>query len=386
MKNVMLFSNSPSDSTGFGRVGRELASRWFKRGIRTIYYSISHVGSPHLMRTLDGKEFFIVSMEDSMHHFSQLDVLKMYFDKYKCEKLVTIHDPFSWGLVECVPVFGPRWIPYWPVDGPVTPKILDVVYGVENVVVPSRWGQQEFEQHGQHATYIPHGIDTATFYPRPSERLSFRKLLKIPEDAFVAGWLGTNHADRKHPDKMIEAFAAFLKGTGAKDAYLYMHTTQQPDMGKGAGYDLPDLVAQYEVKDRVIFAPALDLPDDRLAMMYSMLDVFCVTSGGEGFGLPIIEAQACGTPCIVPRLSAMTELVEGHGMVIPCSASYHSWTYIAQTKWGLVDVDKYATALEELYKNPTIRRDMGLAARDTITESYDWDTVVKPWYPLLGVE
>jgi glycosyltransferase involved in cell wall biosynthesis len=48
-----------------------------------------------------------------------------------------------------------------------------------------------------------------------------------------------------------------------------------------------------------------------MAQIYSSMDLLLATSRGEGFGLPVLEAQACGVPVIVSNWSAQPELVRG---------------------------------------------------------------------------
>jgi glycosyltransferase involved in cell wall biosynthesis len=68
---------------------------------------------------------------------------------------------------------------------------------------------------------------------------------------------------------------------------------------------------------------------------------------GEGFGVPVLEAQACGVPAIVTDFSAMREV---------CGAGWHVshkpyWT--GQGSWqATADVDDIASALEECYSRP----------------------------------
>ena len=74
------------------------------------------------------------------------------------------------------------------------------------------------------------------------------------------------------------------------------------------------------------------------------MDVLLNPAMGEGFGIPVLEAQACGTPAIVTDFSAMQEV---------CGAGWHVeyqpyWT--GQNSWqASPDVDDIASALEECY-------------------------------------
>lgn len=86
-----------------------------------------------------------------------------------------------------------------------------------------------------------------------------------------------------------------------------------------AGHDLvlagpPDgrlraLAGRLGLGDRLVFAPAPD--DDALAALYRGAALVACPSLVEGFGLPALEAMACGTPCVVSRSTAVAEVTAG---------------------------------------------------------------------------
>jgi glycosyltransferase involved in cell wall biosynthesis len=59
----------------------------------------------------------------------------------------------------------------------------------------------------------------------------------------------------------------------------------------------------------------LGIPAEKMALLYNGFDVLASPSYGEGFGVPILEAQACGVPVIVTDWTAMTELM-GAGWLV----------------------------------------------------------------------
>jgi glycosyltransferase involved in cell wall biosynthesis len=81
-----------------------------------------------------------------------------------------------------------------------------------------------------------------------------------------------------------------------------------------------------------------------MAKIYNAMDVLMNPAMGEGFGIPVLEAQACGVPAIVTDFSAMKEV---------CQAGWHVghtpyWTGLGS--WQAVpDVDGIVDALEECY-------------------------------------
>lgn len=70
--------------------------------------------------------------------------------------------------------------------------------------------------------------------------------------------------------------------------------------------DIPGLVSELGIKDRVHFAGFIKEED--LSAVYSMASLFVYPSLYEGFGLPILEAMACGTPVVTSKTSSMPEV------------------------------------------------------------------------------
>ena len=81
-------------------------------------------------------------------------------------------------------------------------------------------------------------------------------------------------------------------------------------------------------KDSQVFSTVTDLglqehvlfpgfiPQSDLPAVYSLARVFVYTSLYEGFGLPVLEAMACGCPVITSNLSSMPEIVADAGMLV----------------------------------------------------------------------
>ncbi len=117
---------------------------------------------------------------------------------------------------------------------------------------------------------------------------------------------------------------------------------------------------------------------EEMAGLFSSFDVLLNPSYGEGFGIPIVEAQACGTPVIVNNHTSMPELC-GSGWVIDGEPWYDSEQ---QAFWKAPNVDLIVDALEEAYeqRHDQARRD---AARD-FAVAYDADLVTdEHWKPTL---
>ena len=58
------------------------------------------------------------------------------------------------------------------------------------------------------------------------------------------------------------------------------------------------------------------VPEEELPLVYNAADLFVYPSLYEGFGLPILEAMACGVPVITSNLSSMPEVAGDAGILV----------------------------------------------------------------------
>ena len=161
----------------------------------------------------------------------------------------------------------------------------------------------------------------------------------------------------------------------------------QTDRGEGIQgmINLPGLLRNLgleEGKD-VIFCnqqvqATVGFPQEYLADVYSALDCHMLVSAGEGFGIPTIEAQACGTPVIVGDWTAHTELCFSGRMVSkkdaePIYTSFEAYQYVPHVR-GI----EHAIECEYKHPSPT-----GKGVR-MVKENFDVDVVRdKHWKPVL---
>ena len=110
---------------------------------------------------------------------------------------------------------------------------------------------------------------------------------------------------RKNYTRLIQAFAQL----GAADLNLVIAG------GKGWMYDaIFAEVERLRLNDRVIFAGFV--ADDDLPALYSAAAVLAYPSTYEGFGLPILEAFACGTPVVTSTAACLPEVAGGAALLV----------------------------------------------------------------------
>jgi glycosyltransferase involved in cell wall biosynthesis len=77
---------------------------------------------------------------------------------------------------------------------------------------------------------------------------------------------------------------------------------------------LPDLVAELGLKERVRLVP--DVADRWLPAVYSAASVFALPSLAEGFGIPVLEAMACGVPVVASDIPPLAEVTRGAALLV----------------------------------------------------------------------
>ncbi len=113
------------------------------------------------------------------------------------------------------------------------------------------------------------------------------------------------------PTKNLETLLRAFAASGA--TRLVLVGDYQDDRFRTCHTELAALAEQLGVSDRVQFAGYV--PDPELAELYRRARLFVMPSWDEGFGLPAIEAMACGAPVLVSRGHALEELVGDAGLL-----------------------------------------------------------------------
>lgn len=242
---------------------------------------------------------------------------------------------------------------WMPVDHLTVPPEVLAWAKTHYSVAMSRFGQEAFRDAGVEARYVPHAVDTSIFRPGAiieKHGVPWRAVGNLADDAFVIGIVGANKGfpSRKGFPEMFSAAAIFM--AAHPDVHLYVHS----DISGYQGVHLEELALGLRMPmDRLHFVDqfanrAALIPDRDMAAIYSGLDVFLNTSYGEGFGVPIIEAQACGVPVIVTDATAMSELVAPGGWKV----SGQPWYNAPQRSWWVVpSIARIIGALEDAYDN-----------------------------------
>lgn len=282
-----------------------------------------------------------------------LDHAKSHFGSHKDGLVLTLLD--VWVLN---PELGKKldlccWV---PVDHePCIPAVIG--FFKKSGAVPiamSKFGQEQLKAQGLDALYVPHGVDTNVY--KPYDQKKVRQAVGVPKDAFLIGMVAANKGvpSRKGFQQALQAFRIFHQKH--PEAILYLHTVADPKIA--GGEDIMTMAHMLGISDSVVTAPAYRMmydpfPAESMAQIYSAMDVLVNPAMGEGFGVPILEAAACGVPSVVTNFSSMPEVSGEAGWQVGCRPYWtpgKSWQAVA-------DVEEIVDALEICYSQSNRERE-----------------------------
>jgi glycosyltransferase involved in cell wall biosynthesis len=166
------------------------------------------------------------------------------------------------------------------------------------------------------------------------------RLLSVPEECVDVTYPAAEDRYRRLPEDEVEAFRTarglpeafvFTLGTleprknlvGLLQAYAQLSKPRPPlYVAGGSGWHVSpifDTVRQLQVEDDVRFLGFV--PEDELPLWYNAARLFAFPSLYEGFGLPVLEAMACGTPVITSTAASLPEVGGKAAVLVPPRAT-----------------------------------------------------------------
>jgi glycosyltransferase involved in cell wall biosynthesis len=232
-------------------------------------------------------------------------------------------------------------------------QIARAALRAERILTVSQFSKREIVQHvGIPADRIDVVLEAAD--PR------FRILAGAQPPARVRAWLGTGrrfmlYAGSVEPRKnLITLVRALARLADAPPLVI----------AGGSGWKNSDVLAEIErqgLAARVLFAGFVT--DQELVALYNTATVFVFPTLYEGFGLPVVEAMACGAPVLTTRTSSIPEV--GGDAVLYCERPADADELAAQLRRLLAD-DGLRARLRERGLEQASRFSWERAARETI--------------------
>ena len=362
---------------GFQRVNEAIAGQLRSHGWRVSVLAINYSGDPtHLQADYalypagaNGSDPLGVARLPHVIAHARPDVLLFVNDPWVVDD-----------YMRALPDDAPPAVAYLPVDGPgMNPDAIRHLGRLDTCIAYTAFGAQELRRAGVAGPIpiIPHGVATATFAPLP--QADARAQLGIPPDIFGVLLCDANQWRKRH-DLAIAAFARFAADVPA--ARLLLHSPRHTPYG----WDLGHLITAAGLDDRVITSGQHGrLTDAALRLLYCAADVRLSATMGEGWGLTIHEAMACGVPVIAPRYAALGEwAADGAYLVDVDPEITDTYTGGHNTRGGGVRPSALAAALRDLFDHPDRRRGPGAPGDAGATQPpYDWAVIGAQFHAIL---
>ncbi|MBI3287812.1 MAG: glycosyltransferase family 4 protein [Chloroflexi bacterium] len=182
----------------------------------------------------------------------------------------------------------------------------------------------------QRVVVIPCGVEERFRPPAPEALEAWRRRRSLPEHMIL--FLGTLEP-RKNIPGLLRAYA-LLRSRGLRSHMLVL--------AGAAGWGQTSILAEMGRLglNGQVFLPGY-VPSEELPLWYAAADLFVYPSLYEGFGLPVLEAMACGTPVIAADGSALPEVVGEAGLLV-----------------SPTDVEALAEAIQRALQDPSLREAM----------------------------
>lgn len=339
-KDVLVWvSNSPLSGTSFGTVTLELTKRIKKYKIYVL--AIGYEGTPiSPFRNLD-----ILPLRKSTQ-------LEYYFRKLKPERTVVFHSFYFLEQLKGIP-FPPNTIGYIPVEGENLPGHLSsLLLGFDKLLVPSKYSQRILRKEGLKSTVVYHGVDTNYFTPsqvRPKE--------------FAWGYLGLNDI-RKQIPRIMEAYSLLPKRERGNLKIAAINEGH---------YNLLALSRTFKISPIWIEKKFLNIPlaQNNLLDFYRGLSCY-VNCASEAFGLPNLEAMACGVPSIALDHGASKEILQGAALYVKTKDLLD--TNVGQI--GLADREDLYRKMKLLLEVPPERERL-IKIGKKVVKQFSWEKAVR---------
>lgn len=176
--------------------------------------------------------------------------------------------------------------------------LVDRVFAVAKALAD---GAVELGAPADKCVVLSNGVDATKFYPL--DRRECRRRLGLPEEGRMV--LGVGYLIKRKGYDLITEAVGELRKKGMTD--LFAAYVGGPGDEPGGMAEVEALIDRYELGDHVHLPGRVE--HDDLVYWYNAADVFCLASEKEGWANVILEALACGTPCVGTNVWGTPEVI-----------------------------------------------------------------------------
>lgn len=338
-KVVCWLSDFPLRGSSFGNVSFELLTRIPEYKFEVL--SLGYEGIPLRI----GKNVRVFELQKSYQ-------AKYYFEKLKPDITVVFHSYwFLDSLGSVMSYMKGKRILYIPVEGERVPvQYRKHFLNFDQIITPSEYSRKVLKKSGIKAKVVPHGVDNKFFVPSKKKKAWHE---------FRFGYLGMNDV-RKQVPRVMEAYARLKSG---------MLVLATPSEGH---YSLIDIAKEYKISPIFIEQKLNGLRMSREAIrdFLQSLDAY-ISPATEGFGLPALEAAACGVPTIALDHGAARDVLSNGALY----AGVSDYLQSSVGKVGLISTADLYRKMRFMMQVPNAREKLAKKALAN-SEKWTWEKAV----------
>ena len=427
---VLMCSEASFIKSGFGTYAKEILSRLHK----TNKYTIAEFASYGFVNDPRDKEidwiYYANAVRDNDPRYKEYQSRgDNQFGRWRFEKVLLDFKPDVvidvrdyW--MTAYQLYSPlrkyfHWVLMPTVDSfPQQEEWIDTFLNADAIFTYSDWGADVLKsQSSGKINYIDTtspGVDLSIF--NISNQDEARKSMGISGDYLIIGSVMRNQKRKLIPELFVvlRNTINFLKQQNnpiSEKIRLYLHTSY-PD----AGWDIPELLKDYGLANKVFFTyfcktcsdthasvfqgpnkvcpkclnnscvlPSVTngLSSEQLANVYNCFDLYVQYAICEGFGMPQVEAGACGIPIATIGYSAMIDIINKlKAFPIGVASIFKELeTKALRVYPNNNDLIKTIIDFSELSKEQVY--DKRILTRQLTEEHYNWDTIAHKWEQYL---
>ena len=334
-KKIIIVSDLDMAGSGYFNIITPLSSELVNRGHTLKIIGLGYKGTQHdyplsiiPARTLE----HVMAMIQNLYNIYKYDVL-----------IVALDIPIQMALINRLQDRPFKYIGIMPVEAePLCMSWAMELSKMDKPLIISKFGTEEAKKAGVYkADYLPVSIDTDFWvFPTDEERKKYRAFFGFTEETFAVLTVADNQ-ERKNLWKSMEIFADFSKD---KPDARYMLVTRK---GNQVGWRLEDLSVELGMADKLMLFER-GMSAQELWKLYAISDAFLLTSKAEGLGMPILEAMACGIPCIGTDCTGIREnLADNRGFLVDYEYCHNDPFGNAKRYWANKEIG--VNYLERIY-------------------------------------
>jgi glycosyltransferase involved in cell wall biosynthesis len=418
MKKILVLTEATYLNTGYAADGRGLIQGLINRGYDVAEFSVYGAADdprrssikwknyPNVPCGSDSDEVKKAYASNISNQFGAWRLERAALD-FKPDAVLDMRDFWMCSFVRQSPFRNLfHWCLKSTIDAmPQNAEWVNTFASANSFLTLTHWGQSVIKDQSDQDNY---GGVAGICFPEsynPVPKIPHKISMGINPDWKIIGTVMRNQRRKMFPE-LFEAFGKYLEETGEKNVYLYCHTSY-PDNG----WDIPQLLIKENISNRVLFTYSCDCGKittstfvdtikqctsckrftsrlsnvnhgasiEDLKRIYQCFDIYVQCANSEGFGVPVIEAGACGIPVMGTDYSAMSETVRMlSGFPIDVKSSIlelETGCYRAKPDvLHMVDIWKSFFSLTE-----DQIQELSNKTRELTLEHYNWENVLDVW-------